>query len=452
MSDRPPTDDGPTADEPRDHTDRAPRALDDHVRVELVRFVRALRRAGASVPANAAVDGARSLLEVGVADRDRVRTALRASMLSDRADFEAFDRLFEAFWRRLTAGGDADLAGLAEDELDGGFAPLDVPSPDEGGGAADDDPESTDSLTESFGAAVTDAADVGEDADSETAEAARYSPEGRAESVAGRPLAAVRELDAAFDELTGALTGLRGRRFGPGDGRADVRRALRASVATGGVVLSIPERDRRRSAIRARLVVDVSRSVLDTVDRGFLVEFLRRARRDWRDARVFFFDEDLREVTAAFDAPSGAAAMAALEAAEAAWGGGTRIGESLATLRRSAPEAVDRRTVVFVVSDGLEMGDVDALERECSWLARRAQRVFWLNPLAAADGYEPTARGMAAALPAVDGLFAFAGPADVAELARQLRRQGPGGRVGYEYDSRRVPGGSRGAPGASDDA
>jgi hypothetical protein len=98
---------------------------------------------------------------------------------------------------------------------------------------------------------------------------------------------------------------------------------------------------------------------------------------------------------------------------------------------------VDRRTVAFVVSDGLEMGDVSVLEREVAWLARRAKRLFWLNPLAADDAYEPAARGMAAALPYLDGLFAFAAPADVAELSRQLRRHGPGGRVGYEFDPRR---------------
>ena len=83
------------------------------------------------------------------------------------------------------------------------------------------------------------------------------------------------------------------------------------------------------------------------------------------------------------------------------------------------------------------MGDVEALERELAWLSARATAIVWCNPLAASPGFEPTARGMAATLPFVAGPFAFAGPDDVAELARQLRAQGPGGRVGYEYDPRR---------------
>jgi uncharacterized protein with von Willebrand factor type A (vWA) domain len=35
-------------------------------------------------------------------------------------------------------------------------------------------------------------------------------------------------------------------------------------------------------------------------------------------------------------------------------------------------------------------------------LARVAHRVVWVNPLKATEGYEPLARGMAAALPHVD--------------------------------------------------
>jgi uncharacterized protein with von Willebrand factor type A (vWA) domain len=190
--------------------------------------------------------------------------------------------------------------------------------------------------------------------------------------------------------------------------------------------------------VRACLLVDVSRSVLDVLDRSFLVTFLRRATAEWRDVRVFFFDEDIREVTESFDARTSKGAIDALDRAETEWGGGTRIGASLARLRTDSPEAVSRESAVFVLSDGLEMGDVDSLEREAARLSRRAGAVFWCNPLAASVEYEPTARGMAAALPYVDGLFAFSGPADLAEMAYQLDRRGQHGRIGYEYDPRRI--------------
>ena len=412
-----------------------------HVREELVRFVRALRRAGASVPANAATTAARALAEVGLDDRDRARTALRASLLSDRADFEAFDRLFGEFWRRLAAGPDAraDEENTREDDLPPlAAAEEDRESVEPGRNSDGDEPRENGEgvLADSF-VGGRDAEGRDGDGDDEEVRTALYSPSGTPSAVEGNPpVGPGDDLGAAVRDLTRSLAGLQGRRFGAGTDRADVRRALRESVGTGGTVLSVPRRERRLTAVRALLLVDVSRSVLDVVDRGFLIDVLRRARREWRDARVFLFDEDLREVSEPLDAPSATAAMRALEAAEAAWGGGTRIGGSLERLRRRHPEAVDRRTVVFLVSDGLEMGDVETLEREVSWLARRGRRLYWLNPLAAGEGYEPTARGMAAALPYLDGLFAFADPEDVIDMAGQLRRQGAGGRVGYEFDSR----------------
>ncbi|WP_254524409.1 VWA domain-containing protein [Natrinema caseinilyticum] len=418
--------------------DDASVGVHDHVRAELVLFVRELRRSGSTVPANAGTTAAEAIAEIGLDDRGRVRTALRVSLLTDSGDFETFDRLFETFWRRLTTGLESDRPTSPVD--DGPDVPLESlgkSAADENGADAPADLADADrgparSLAESFATAVPDAAEN----DGIGASTALYSPSGSAETIDGRPGSDASDFATPFRDVTRALASLRGRQFRSGTDHADVRRALRASVSTGGTVLSVPKRERRRTAVRAVLLVDVSRSVLDTIDRGFLIEFLRRACRDWRDARVFFFDEDLREVTETVDARSATTAFEALEAAETAWGGGTRIGRSFERLRETAPDAVERRTVVFVVSDGLERGDVDVLERELSWIDRRAERVLWLNPLATAPSYEPTARGMAAAVPYLDGLFAFAGPSDVVELARQLRLRDAGGRIGYEFDAR----------------
>jgi uncharacterized protein with von Willebrand factor type A (vWA) domain len=115
---------------------------------------------------------------------------------------------------------------------------------------------------------------------------------------------------------------------------------------------------------------------------------------------------------------------------------------ALTTLRRRWPTAVDRRTVTLMVSDGLEVGEVDELETTLARVARRSRALVWFNPLAASGSWEPTCRGMAAAEPYLDGLFAFGGPADLADAARQLSRWGPRGPVGYEHDFRDRSGGA----------
>src|SRR5262245_52551991 len=87
-------------------------------------------------------------------------------------------------------------------------------------------------------------------------------------------------------------------------------------------------------------------------------------------------------------------------------GGGTRIGESLATFNRwHAKSVIHSRTCVMIVSDGYDTSAPDTLAAEMQRLARRCRRIVWLNPMMAWDGYEPAARGMQAALPHVD-LFA----------------------------------------------
>jgi uncharacterized protein len=63
-----------------------------------------------------------------------------------------------------------------------------------------------------------------------------------------------------------------------------------------------------------------------------------------------------------------------------------------------------RGAVVVVLSDGWETGDASALGEQMARLARLAHRVVWANPRAGRPGFEPTAAGMAAALPACDQL------------------------------------------------
>jgi uncharacterized protein with von Willebrand factor type A (vWA) domain len=87
-------------------------------------------------------------------------------------------------------------------------------------------------------------------------------------------------------------------------------------------------------------------------------------------------------------------------------GGGTRIGESLATFNRwHARRIINSRTAVMIVSDGYDTGDPERLASEMQRLRQRCRRIIWLNPLIGWRDYSPQARGMRAALPYID-LFA----------------------------------------------
>lgn len=419
-------------------------AARDHVVSELVRFVRVLRAAGVDVPANASIDGAHVLVELGFDDRTGARAGLAAVLLGRESDRIAFDRLFPAFWRRLRQGlldhadrGRSDSS--PERERSGeSLATVALDATEDATVAAEDRGGRDGSA--SVGSAVRDGDTWDPGGEDDRVVTAAYSPVGRPTAVDARDALSGPEddLSAAVDAILATLGSRRGRRWARGEaGAVDVRRALRRSFATGGTVLAVPERARRRDAVSTTVLVDVSQSVLDAIDRTYLLAFLGAVSARSRSPRVFFFDTDVREVTDQIDASTVDDALAALERAEATWGGGTRIGHALRTVREDYPDAVDRTTAAFVVSDGLERGDVDGLESGMAWLAERANTVLWLNPLATSPRYEPSVRGMAVSLPYVDGLFAFASPGDVVEIARQLERHWPGDGVGYEHDPRR---------------
>ncbi|HEU5249164.1 MAG TPA: VWA domain-containing protein, partial [Thermoanaerobaculia bacterium] len=100
------------------------------------------------------------------------------------------------------------------------------------------------------------------------------------------------------------------------------------------------------------------------------------------------------------------------------WSGGTRIGECLSEfVARYQDAMVDSKTVVLIFSDGLDRGDTALLASAMRSLHAKARKVIWLNPLLSDPRYEPTARGMKAALPYVDH---FVPAHDLASLERLL--------------------------------
>ena len=422
-------------------------AARQHVSTEVLRFAHELRAAGVDVPATGGLDAVRALAVVGLADEGPAAAALRATLLADEADIEAFEAGFPRFWHRLRSG----LDGIATDHegrgsrdgtpeqaaestagaSDGEQTLPDARVPDMQAEDAREDESQFRIPTEAGHTSAEVAVDTGADT------RRRYSATGTRAVVDAEstPLSAAER--AAVDRFGDAIATLPGRRShaDPAGERLDVRRALRSSLQTGGAPVALPTRRPVDRALRCCLCLDVSGSVLDTIDRSAVLAVADRLVERARRARVFMFDTELVETTVHFERHEGDPA-AALRAAEVQWGGGTQIGAAFETLRTRFPDAVDRRTVCLVVSDGLDVGEEATLRPAVTWLATRAAAVIWLNPLAVSPRYEPTSRGMACCLPYIDGLFGFSEPTDLAEVARQLEHRGFDGSIGYQFDGR----------------
>ncbi len=198
---------------------------------------------------------------------------------------------------------------------------------------------------------------------------------------------------------------------------------LHEAGRTGGELIRLPRLARREAPLPLLVLVDVSGS-MERYAR-LLLAFLHAATRGLGGQRsrrdVFAFGTDLTDLTPAFRLADTDAMLDAAGTAIEDFAGGTRFGESLAQLRtRHARRLVGRRTLVLVISDGLDTGEPEALERELLWLKRHARRMLWLNPLLRFDGYAPLARGAAVLHRHADAMLAVHNLTALEQLAASL--------------------------------
>jgi uncharacterized protein len=220
------------------------------------------------------------------------------------------------------------------------------------------------------------------------------------EELAERSGRALRTLQLAVPHRTS-------RRTRPGrGGELDLARTLDRAVTDDGELFDRAWRERRTRPRRLVLLLDVSGSMAGNARAmlRFAVAARRAAMREpGRDVEVFAFGTRLTRLTDALVRPDPDAAIAAAAAEVVDWDGGTRIGASVDQLvRRWGPRGLLRGAVVVVCSDGLERGDPELLGRAMARLRRSVHRIVWVNPLAGDPRFEPSQRGMRAALPHVD--------------------------------------------------
>lgn len=204
--------------------------------------------------------------------------------------------------------------------------------------------------------------------------------------------------------------------------------AMQQAARNGGEVFRIPLLQRRQQPLPllVLVLVDVSGS-MERYAR-LLLAFLHAAtaprhtgvavRRD-----VFAFGTGLTDLTPAFRLADTDAMLLAASHAIADFAGGTRMGDSLAQLRvHHARRLVGRRTLVLLISDGLDTGAPEVLAQELGWLRRHCGRLLWLNPLLRFEGYAPTARGAAALHRQAHGMVAVHNLSRLHDLAASLAR------------------------------
>ncbi len=362
----------------------------------LAGFVRTLRDNGFKVGLAETSDALAVLTSPTALRPDSLRPALRALFCATHSDWERFDDIFNAFWRghgmrqrHVLTGSPLQSAQTSRKKLAEAHVPRDALGlPDSVERRSDgDDSSAADGRGRREGASRTEdlsATDLRHIVDPEEIAATR--------ALAARLARTMRARLVRREQVR-----RRGRRL-------DLRRTIHRNVSHGGTLVELAWRRRKIKPLRLVVLLDASGSM--SLYTAFFVRFLHGIVDAFREAEAFVFHTRLAHVSPSLRDRDVTRAVEKLALMAQGIGGGTRIGESLATFNRwHARRVINSRTAVMIVSDGYDTGEPAQLGEEMRRLRRRCKKIIWLNPLIGWRDYSPQARGMQAALPHVD-LFA----------------------------------------------
>jgi uncharacterized protein with von Willebrand factor type A (vWA) domain len=380
---------------PRPRADERDDSIVAPVRRRLAGFARTLRDNGFRVGLAETGDALAVLASSAALQPTSLKPALRALFCATHSDWQRFDEIFDAYWRGEGMRRRQVLSGAAEGKqiMPRPLAEAHVPQE---------------------ARSIADHVERRHGSEEENAGEGRARREGasRAEALSVKDLRHIADPDEM--EATHALAArlartmrarlVRREQVRRRGRRLDLRRTIHRNVSHGGTLIDLAWRRRKVKPLRLVVLLDASGSM--SLYTAFFVRFLHGVVDSFREAEAFVFHTRLAHVSPSLRDRDVTRAVDKLALMAQGIGGGTRIGESLATFNRwHARRVINSRTAVMIVSDGYDTGAPEQLGEEMRRLRRRCRKIIWLNPLIGWRDYSPQARGMQAALPYVD-LFA----------------------------------------------
>ncbi len=371
----------------------------------IVGFARTLRRAGFPMDSGRIGLALEAASLLGLDNKQDFRAGLEATLVCRQQDLEVFDQLFEAYFRNPEFTQQL-LAQMLPKTTEASPVPKRRARAQEALAAiASNAPRSAaqeDSVD--FDAAMT-ASDRTRlrHADFESLSASEFKLVQRLAS----------ELRLSWPQVPARRT----QRSHSGT-RVDWTQTLRESARLDGELLSLPHLARRTQALPVLILVDVSGS-MERYAR-LMLAFLHQSTRG-RSRSVYAFGNQLTDLNRAFRHTDTDLMLSGANQLIQDFAGGTQIGRSLEQLRLTQHrQLIGRRTVVLLVTDGLDTGEPSVLAQELAWLKRNCRSLLWLNPLLRFEHYAPTATGASVLHQHADRLLAIHNLAHLEQLAQSL--------------------------------
>ena len=371
-------------------------------------FGRALRRAGVPMDSSRIALAQTAAMLIGIDRKDDLAAALECVMIGQEQDRTVFAQMFEAFFRNPELAHKL-LAQMLPQAQESAKAAVPrrarVQEALRAMATAKNRPSAKEDEVELDAAMSASQAIRLHHADFQSLNASEYH---LVEQLA-------RTIPLALPQIKGRRT-----QAGSMGHRLDWTRAMRDAARHGGELIRLPHLQRRQQPLPLLILIDVSGS-MERYAR-LMMAFLHQSTRQVPRS-VFAFGTELTDLTGPFRMADTDDMLLAVSEKIADFAGGTRLGLSLGQIRtKHQRQLVGRRTVVLLITDGLDTGSTNDLSQELSWLKRHCRKLLWLNPLLRFDGYAPIASGAQVLHRHVDGSVAIHNMARLQDLAQAIKR------------------------------
>ena len=196
---------------------------------------------------------------------------------------------------------------------------------------------------------------------------------------------------------------------------------FRQALKTEGEFLVLPRRGPQRQPLPLMIIVDISGS-MERYAR-LLLAFLHQATVQYPKREVMVFGTGLTRLTPIFQRADPDEMLQGVNDTVKDFAAGTLLGRSLMELKARYPRTlVARKSVVLLITDGLDTGESAELEASLQWLKRHCKSLCWLNPLLRFDGYQPLAKGASLLDRYADAKIAIHNLTHLEQLAKALAR------------------------------
>ena len=373
-------------------------------------FSRMLRREGLTVGPQETADACRILTVLGLADRQRVKTAMRTVFAKTREEQETFDRVFDGFFiseeamrqqakRQMEQEAELEKARQeAQQDLQINGQPMELTEDQREASAAMSQKQRQrlrgfmdryrDSAARNpnlygnfihsvFARAILEQqmlmedAGIGvESADPELGLMYRDISQFRDTEIPK----AISIIQTISSQINGELAAKR--KNSGHTGKLDFRRTIRKGLETGGSLYRLKYKRKRQRKKHLVLLCDVSGSMMQFSE--FALRFSQSLDHVADSSRVFLFSEELVEADAFslqnMDRFRGYVRESGV------YGKGTNLGAALEGLISGRPPVLNDATTLLILSDTKTIDQARAV-RGVLEAKRMAGRVIWLNPI-----------------------------------------------------------------------